>query len=37
MQATRYMTGSRTCDNTSERRFHWTQEPISNAPAIRGD
>jgi hypothetical protein len=22
MQATDYMTGSRTCDNTSKRRFH---------------
>ena len=33
MRATRYVTDSRTCDNTIEQRFHIeTQAPITNAP-----
>ena len=38
VRATRYVTDSRTCDNTIEQRLHvGTQAPITNAPAIRDD
>ena len=37
MQATRCMTDSRTCDNTSKRRFHPDTDVDSSVPAIRGD
>jgi hypothetical protein len=37
MQATDYMTGSRTSDNTSKQRFHPAADADSIAPAIRGE
>jgi hypothetical protein len=37
MQASRYMTDSRTCDNASKRRFHPDTDVDSIAPVIRGD
>jgi hypothetical protein len=37
MQATRYMTGSRTSDNTSKRRFHPDTDVDAIAPAMRGN